>query len=115
MGVFNHPDICWEDHTARHTQSRRLLQSISDNVLMQIVEEPMRRGVLLDLALTNKEGLVEDVKVRGSLGYSDHEMVKFRILRGESRAISRITALDFRRANFGLFKDLHGESCGSGL
>jgi len=19
MGDFNHPDICWEDHTARHT------------------------------------------------------------------------------------------------
>jgi len=20
-GDFNHPDICWKDHTARHTQS----------------------------------------------------------------------------------------------
>jgi len=35
-------------------------------------------------------------------------MVEFTILRGGSRAISRITALDFRRANFGLFKDLLG-------
>jgi len=25
MGDFNHPDISWEDHTARHTQSRRFL------------------------------------------------------------------------------------------
>jgi len=66
----------------------------------------MRRGLLLDLILTNKEGLVEDVKVGGSLGCSDHEMVEFRILRGGSRAISRIKTLDFRRANFGLFKDL---------
>ncbi|GAB0208892.1 hypothetical protein GRJ2_003354900 [Grus japonensis] len=68
----------------------------------------MRRGVLLDLVLTNKEGLVGDVKVEGSLGCRDHEMVEFRILRGRSRAVSRITALDFRRANFGLFKDLLG-------
>jgi len=30
-GDFNHPDICWKDHTARHTQSRRFLQSINDN------------------------------------------------------------------------------------
>ena len=26
MGDFNHPDISWEDHTARHAQSRRFLQ-----------------------------------------------------------------------------------------
>jgi len=37
-------------------------------MLMQVVEELTRRGVLLDLVLTNKDGLVEDVKVGGSLG-----------------------------------------------
>jgi len=59
-GDFNHPDISWEDHTARQAQSRRFLQSIDDNFLMQVVEEPTRKGALLDLVLTNKEGLVED-------------------------------------------------------
>jgi len=48
------------------------------------------------------------VKAGGSLGCSDHEMVNFRILRGGSRAISRIKTLDLRRANFGFFKDLLG-------
>jgi len=48
MGDFNHPDISWEDHRATHTQSRRFLQSIEDNFLMQVVEEP-RREALLDL------------------------------------------------------------------
>ena len=33
MENFNHPDISWEDHTARHTQSRRSLPSINDNFL----------------------------------------------------------------------------------
>jgi len=33
-------------------------------------------------------------------------MVEFRILCGGSRAISRIKTLDFKRANFGLFKEL---------
>jgi len=108
MGNFNHPDISWEDHTARHMQSWRFLQSIDDNFLMQVVEELTRRGALLDLVLMNKEGLIEDVKDGGSLGCSDHEMFNFRILRGGSRATSRITALDFRRVNFGLFKELHG-------
>jgi len=64
--------------------------------------------VLLDLVLTNRDGLVEDVKSGGSLGCSDHEVVEFRILCGESRAVSRNTTLDFRRPNFGLFKDLLG-------
>jgi len=48
------------------------------------------------------------VKTGGSLGCSDHEIVEFRILHGGSRAISRITTLDFRKAIFGLFKDLLG-------
>ncbi|GAB0210390.1 mitochondrial enolase superfamily member 1 [Grus japonensis] len=56
MGDFNHPGICWKDNRARHAQSRGFLQSIDDNFLTLVVEEPMRRGVLLDLVLTNKEG-----------------------------------------------------------
>jgi len=73
---------------------------------MQVLEEPTRKGALLDLVLTNKEGLVEDVKVGSRLGCSDHEMVEFKILRGGSRAISRIKTFDLRRVNFGLFKEL---------
>jgi len=57
MGDFNHPDFSWEDHTARHMQSWRFLQSISDNFLMQVVEEPTRRGALLDLVLTKRDWL----------------------------------------------------------
>jgi len=90
LGDFNHPDISWEDHTARHSQSRRFLQIIDDNFLMQVVEEPTRKGALLDLVLTNKERLVEDVKVGGSLGYSNHAMVKFRIQSAGSSQTSRI-------------------------
>jgi len=48
------------------------------------------------------------VKVGGSLGCSDHETVYFRNLCGGSREISRIKSLDFRRANFALFKELLG-------
>ena len=115
MGDFNHPDIRWEDHRARHSQSRRFLQSINDKFLMQVVEEPKRKGSLLDLILTNKDGLVEDVRVGGRLGCSDHEMVEFRILHGGSRAISSIKTLDLRRANFGLFKRYWEEFCEPGL
>ncbi|GAB0206425.1 mitochondrial enolase superfamily member 1 [Grus japonensis] len=108
MGDFNHPDICWRDNTAEHKQSRKSLECVDDNFLLQVTEEPTRRGAMLDLVLTNKEGLVGDVKLKGSLGCSDHEMVEFRILRAARKALSKLTTLDFRRADFGLFRDLLG-------
>jgi len=61
---------------------------------------------VLDLVLTNKDGLVGNVKLKGSLGCSDHEMVEFKILRAARRAHSKLTTMDFRRADFGLCRDL---------
>lgn len=43
----NHPDTCWRVNTARNTQSRRFLESIDNNFLLQI--QLMRKDVLLDL------------------------------------------------------------------
>ncbi|GAB0198633.1 hypothetical protein GRJ2_002328700 [Grus japonensis] len=108
MGDFNHADICWRGNTAEHKQSRKFLECIGDNFLLQVIEEPMRRGAMLDLVLTNKEGLVGDMKLKGSLGCSDHETVEFKILRAVRRAHSKLTTLDLRRADFGLFRDLLG-------
>ena len=58
-----------------------------------------------DLVLTNKEGLVGNAKLKGSLRGSDHKTVEFKILRAPRRLL---TTLDFRRADFGLFRDLLG-------
>ncbi|PKU42504.1 mast stem cell growth factor receptor kit [Limosa lapponica baueri] len=54
-------------------QGQLALSSIDDNFLTQVVGEPTGRDELLDLVLTNKEGLVGDVKVGGS---SEDEMVE---------------------------------------
>ncbi|GAB0192044.1 hypothetical protein GRJ2_001669700 [Grus japonensis] len=108
MGDFNHADICCRDNTVGHKQSRRFLECINDNFLLQVIEEPMRRGAMLDLVFTIKEGLLGNVKLRDSLGSSDHEMVEFKIFRAARRAHSKLTTLDFRRADFGLFRDLLG-------
>ncbi|PKU28776.1 glycerol kinase [Limosa lapponica baueri] len=62
------------------------------------------------LVLTNKEGLVENVKLKGSLGCSDHEMVEFKILRAARRVHSKLTTLDIKREDFGLFMDLLGRA-----
>ena len=63
---------------------------------------------MLDLVLTNKEGLGANVKLKGSLGCSDHEMVEFKVLRAARRANSKLATLAFRRADFVLFKWLLG-------
>ena len=88
---------------AIHQPSKRFLQCTDDNFLMQMEDEPTRRGALLDLVLTNKEGPVEVVKVEGSLGCSDQEMTEFRISCVRIRRPSRIAALDFSKANLVLF------------
>ena len=42
MGDFKHPIICWRENTAGHKQARKLLDSVDDNFLTQVVEEPTR-------------------------------------------------------------------------
>jgi len=108
MEDFNHPNTCWRENTAGHKQSRKFLECVKDNYLLQVIEKPMRRGGMLDLVLTNKEGLVGNVKVKGSLGCSDHEMMEFKIPRAARRAHTKSTTLDLRRADFGLLRDLLG-------
>jgi len=61
--------------------------------------------------LSNYEGLVGDARAEGSFGFSDREIGEFWILRGGSKAKCKITTLDFRRDDFGLFiclEDSHG-------
>jgi len=50
---------------------------------------------------------VGNVKLKGSLGCSDHEMVDFKIFRA-ARRVHRLTTLDFSRTDFGIFRDLLG-------
>ncbi|KAK4807056.1 hypothetical protein QYF61_018397 [Mycteria americana] len=88
----------------------KVFSDLYDSVVLQnqhkVIEELMRGDALLDLIYPNKEELNRDVKFRGSLGCSDHEMVEFRILRERNKTKSRISALDFRRVDLGLFRDL---------
>ncbi|PKU28782.1 glycerol kinase [Limosa lapponica baueri] len=103
MGGFNHHSICWKDNTEGHKKSRKFLECVNDNFLLQMVEEPC-----WTLSLPTKKGLVGNVKLKDSLGCSDHEMVEFKILRAARRVCSKLTTLDFRRADFGLLRDLIG-------
>ncbi|CAM4498483.1 unnamed protein product [Lepidochelys kempii] len=100
MGDFNFPDICWESNTAVHRQSRKFLESVGDNFLAQVLEEPTGGDAFLDLLLTNRVELVGEAKMDGNLGGIDHELVEFRILTQGRKVSSRIRTQDFRKADF---------------
>lgn len=46
------------------------LEKADDNFEAWVMEDPVSKGVVLDLVFTKKEGLVGDLKVGGNLGYS---------------------------------------------
>ncbi|PKU46270.1 rna-directed dna polymerase from mobile element jockey-like [Limosa lapponica baueri] len=57
----------------------------------KVIEEATRRGATLHLILT-KEGLVGNVKLKGNLGCSEHEMAEFKILRVSSPSSALATS-----------------------
>ncbi|PKU42731.1 adaptin ear-binding coat-associated protein 1 [Limosa lapponica baueri] len=106
MGDLNFPDISWEYNMAEREQSRRFLEWVEDNFFTQMVSEPTRESALLDLLLVNREELVEEAEVGGRPGHSDHEMIESSILGETRRGVTKTATLDFRRANFDLFRRL---------
>ena len=88
IGNFNHPNICWRDNTVMHQKSKRFLEYIDNNFLFQVVLEPTGKGTTLNLVLSNTEGLVSNVKLKGSLDCSGCDMVEFKILRMSKRVSS---------------------------
>jgi len=79
---------------------------VEHNFLTQLVREPTREGMLLDLLFANRQGLVGKEMVGGHLGHSDHAVIVFLILGEVRMGVSRTATLSFRRSNFGLFKSL---------
>ena len=104
MGDFNYPDICWESNTVVHKSSIRFLECTEDCFLLQILDMPTRNNALLDLLLANQEDLLDNITTNGSLGYSNHNIVEFKILTSTLKTSSRTKTLDFRRANFKMLR-----------
>ncbi|TRZ14353.1 hypothetical protein HGM15179_012750 [Zosterops borbonicus] len=106
LGDFSLPDICWELNTAERRQSRKLLECIEENFLLQLVREPTRGRTVLDLLFANRDGLVGDVVVGGHLGNTDDGILEFLIFGEIRRNINKALTLNFQRADFGLFRRL---------
>lgn len=57
--------------------------------------------------VTNTAELIGNIKLPGSLGCSDHELVEFTVLRNMEKA--RITTVNFMKAKFRLFKKVNNK------
>ncbi len=87
VGDFNHPEVDWASSTCHKDEDHPasiFLEAVRDGLLTQHVKEPTRwrekqTPNTLDLILTNKEGLVSDIKVNAPLGKSDHGIITFKI------------------------------------
>jgi len=86
--------------------SRRFLKLTEDKFLVQLLNKLTRGEELLDLVLTNAEGLIKEIKIGGNLGCSDHALVELMISinMGLEKSIARM--LNFKSAVFHLFKEL---------
>ena len=88
VGDFNYPGIDWNRSTTtgedtNTNQEYQFLETVRDTYLYQHVTENTRgRGTdtphLLDLVLTNEEGMIEQVEHEAPLGKSDHCMITFK-------------------------------------
>jgi len=97
---FSHPDICWKSSGASCRQTGRLLECIEGNFLSQVIDTPTQGDVILAMMVTNASELISDIKIGGSLGYSDSALVEFTVLRGMGKARSIVRTLNFRKAKF---------------
>lgn len=65
IGYFSHLGICWKSGIAHCKPSRKILECIEDDILVQVMECLTRGEALLDLMLTNAEVLIREVKIGG--------------------------------------------------
>lgn len=84
IGDFNMPHIDWETHNARSESDMGFIETLQDNFLVQLVDQPtrFREGNLpstLDLIITNTEELIDKIEYCDPIGKSDHVCLLFKI------------------------------------
>ena len=84
-GDFIYPEIDWEDvhsHEPENHRSHTFIKTLQDLFLYQHITEHTHYRVgqnpsLLDLIMTNEEGMVNTIQYLSPLGKSDHICILF--------------------------------------
>ena len=86
MGDFNYPEIEWENWTTAspniESNENKFIEALRDAFLHQHITEPTRGRAtctphVLDLILTNEEGMASEITQDSPLGKSDHAVINF--------------------------------------
>ncbi|XP_059824114.1 uncharacterized protein LOC132393193 [Hypanus sabinus] len=99
MGDFN-LHIDWVNQIVKGAEEEDFLECMRDGFLNQRAEEPTREQAIPECVLSNEEGLVSNLVVRGPLGKSDHNMVEFFIKMESNRVNSETKVLNLKKGNF---------------
>lgn len=106
MGDFNNPSICWKDDTAGDKQSRRCLDGVDDNFLLEEIRGTKEERDYAGPCPHQQEVSCGKCDASGQPWLHGHGMLEFEILRAKRRVCSKLTILDFRTADFGLYMDM---------
>ena len=85
MGDFNFSEINWESWSVRGSETRpafKFIKCLRDNFLFQHVHSNTRFGQepsCLDLVLSDKEEIIENLKIGDKLGASANNSILFNI------------------------------------
>ena len=72
MGDFNHGHIQWKSLESTGGEDKQIIFLIQERFLTQHVLEPIRGENVLYIVLSSQKELVDNVKIHGPLGNSDH-------------------------------------------
>jgi hypothetical protein len=96
MGDFNYPGLNWNsfeaDQVATPFLEWMLIKGLTQHVLF-----PTRGNNILDLLLTNEPEMVQKCEPYGTLGDSDHIMIRAEVCIETERAINEPEVLDFKK------------------
>ena len=97
MGDFNHGHIQWNSFESTGIEDQQFLFLIQDSFLTQHVLEPTRGENVLDIVLSSKKELVDNVNIFEPLGNSDHNQIHFDInVKSESKSYEQKLACNIK-------------------
>ena len=97
LGDFNAPTVNWKNGTAKNEDDKSLVEFICNFKCKQYVTKSTRKGKILDLVISNFEG-ISDLDVID--GISDHNAVSFSINCSKKLTEEKFDIWDFKRVDF---------------
>ena len=106
LGDFNFADINWVTKLGNNVNSNKLVGTMNDLFLEQLVNTPTREisNNILDLILNNSPEVVQNINVLESLGNSDHNIIMFNITMNKN-VINNIKVPNFNRGDYNKLRE----------